>query len=81
MLYIALFLEKFKKFGADKTLQKEKVGQILEKIAGINIPKENLEIKFGILYLKTSPVIRQEIFFKKTAVLAAIASEGLYDIR
>ena len=81
MINISQFLEKFKKFDNDKTLQKEKILETIEKNVGIKIAKENFDLKMGILYIKGSPIMRQEVFFKKQNLLEQLSSIGIYDIR
>jgi len=80
MLNISGFLEKFRKFDADKTLQRENIAKNLEKILGINIPSKNLTIKNKVLYVQGSPALKQEIFLKKQQLIQEIGSE-IVDIR
>ena len=45
MLNISGFLEKFKKFGADQSRQKENVIKSIEKVLGVSVQSENIIIK------------------------------------
>lgn len=81
MFNISGFLEKFKKFDQNKTLQTENISKAIEKIVGVKVDKTNLKIKNGILRIGGSPALRQEIFLKKEHLLPLIATEGVFDIR
>ena len=81
MLNISGFLEKFKKFDADKSFQLENVAKNIEKTIGIAIPIKNLTIKDRVLYIQGSPALKQEIFLKKHQLLSLLASEKVVDIR
>ena len=83
MLNISGFLEKFKKFDADKSLQRENIAKVLEKILGASVPTKNITIKGGALWIQGSPALKQEIFLKKTEILSVLASAGekIFDIR
>jgi hypothetical protein len=83
MINISDFLGKFKKIGADKSLQQENIAKTLEKVLGIAVPIKNFTIKDGVLFIQGSPALKQEIFFKKTQLLSsfAILGEKIFDIR
>jgi len=83
MLNISGFLEKFKKFDTDKSLQQEKIAKNLEKVLSITIPIKNFTIKDCVLFIQGSPALKQEIFLKKTQLLSSFATFGekIFDIR
>ena len=81
MFNISGFLEKFKKFDQNKTLQTENIIKSIESAVGIKIDKKNIVIKDGILRIQGSPALRQEIFLKKEHLLPIIKAEGVFDIR
>ena len=81
MLNITGFLEKFKKIDGNKNLQKENIIKSIEKVIGIIIENKNFDIKDGVLYIKASPALRQEVFMKKAQLLGLISSDGIIDIR
>jgi hypothetical protein len=83
MLNISGFLDKFKKFDADKSLQRENIAKTLEKTLGVAIPIKNFTIKDGVLFVQGSPALKQEIFFKKTQIISALTDLGqkISDVR
>ena len=81
MFNISSFLEKFKKFDQNKTLQTENILRSIESVIGIKLDKKNINIKDGILHIQGSPALHQEIFLKKEHLLPLIKAEGVFDIR
>lgn len=81
MLNISGFLEKFKKFDQNKTLQTENILKILENTIGVRVNKENVVIKDGILRIINNPALGQEIFLKKEHLLTLVKAEGVIEIR
>ena len=81
MFNISGFLEKFKKFDQNRTLQSENIINAVEKVVGVKLDKKNFNIKMGILYIQGSPTMRQEIFLKKENLLPLVRTEGVFDIR
>lgn len=81
MFNISGFLEKFKKFDQDKTLQTENIIKAIESVVGVKLEKKDIGIKNGILRIQGSPALHQEIFLKKENLLPLIATEGVFDIR
>ena len=72
MRNIAYYLEKFKKFSPPDDYLKNSIKQILESEMEIFIGKENIEIRQGVIYIKESPLIKNEIFLKKDFILEKI---------
>jgi len=81
MFNISGFLEKFKKFDQNKTLQTENILVTLEKVVGFKMEKKDIAIKNGVLYILGSPAMRQEVFLRKENLLPLIKAEGVFDIR
>lgn len=81
MLNISGFLDKFKKFDKDKSQQSENIANIIGSVTGIKIRKDNFSVKDGILVIKGSPVLKQELFLKKENLLSLLKAEGVFDIR
>ncbi len=81
MLNISGFLEKFKKFDKDKKSQKESVIKIIEKFINMSVDPKSIEIKSGILQLRGSPGLRQEIFMKKEQLMPLLLTEKVFSIR
>jgi len=45
---------------------------IILKATGLELKKENLEIKGGVLYLNIKPIYKNEIFIKKDEILSQL---------
>ena len=45
---------------------------IILKATGLELKKENLEIKGGVLYLIIKPIYKNEIFIKKDEILSQL---------
>jgi hypothetical protein len=80
MFNISDFLEKFKKFDQDKTLQTENIQKSIENVVGVKVDKKDIRIKEGILHIQGSPALRQEVFLKKESLLSLIKAEGVFDV-
>jgi hypothetical protein len=81
MFNISGFLERFRKFDQGKTLQAENVARKIQGAVDFGIGKDNFVIKDGILYVRGSPALRQEIFLRKEQLLPLVATDGIFDIR
>ncbi len=75
------FLEKFKKLYSDKLNSRTTILQTCNGILGSSLGESSVTIKNHILYIKASPVLRMEIELKKTALLEALKSQNIVDIR
>jgi hypothetical protein len=81
MFNISGFLERFKKFGQNQTLQTENVIKKIESVIGVRVDKKDIVIKDGVLHVHGSPALRQEIFLRKELLLPLIADDRIFDIR
>lgn len=69
MFNISSFLEKFKNIThPDKFIKDEFIG-VAKDILGINIKKENIAVRDGKIFLSVDPIVKNEIFLRKEAVL------------
>jgi hypothetical protein len=81
MFNISGFLEKFKKFDRNKTAQTENIVGKIQNAVDFCISKDNFAVKDGVLYVRGSPALRQEIFLRKELLLPLVAVDGITDIR
>jgi hypothetical protein len=72
MFNIAELLLKTRNLILSKELEKETIRKIIFDLAGVTINHGELEIKNGIIYLKTKPIYKNEIFFKKDKIISEI---------
>lgn len=82
-MHIAHFLEKFKNVGFKEFLFKEVVVEIVKKECNVPLSKEDVVLKNGTLFIKTSPAARNLIFIKKDRLIGLLKPQLPYlkDIR
>ena len=74
MFNINKYLERFSKNISSTEIQKKQISEIVEKHTHINILLEDVEIKNYILYIKSSPGVKNKIFIYKEKILEEISS-------
>jgi len=67
--HITSFLDKFKKIIFQKEENKELVVGVISKEISFEIKKDSVKIKNGIIYIKESPIVRNEIMMRKKQIL------------
>ena len=80
MFNIGNFFEKFKRIYKDESDKKEKVISLIREITNITLDLSKITIKDGVLQIKASPIIRNEINMKKPDILKGLSQVGLGDI-
>lgn len=84
MFNISSFLDKLSKNVRSAESEKEKILELIFKNTQINIPLEDLEIKDFIVYIKSSPAVKNKIFIFKQKILNDLSnsiSSKIVDIR
>jgi hypothetical protein len=82
MFNISQFLEKFSKNLKNTELQKEKIIEIVKNKTDISISKNEIEINNFILYIKSSPGVKNKLFIFKNSLLEEINNSiKITDIR
>ncbi len=69
---ISKYLKKFSKNIEDNEGNKSKIIEIIKQNTGVEVFKENIEIKNNVLYVKISPAGRNTIFINKRSILEGI---------
>lgn len=72
--HITLFLEKFKKLVFQKEETKEIVIKTISYEISHEIEKESITIKNGFIFVKGSPILRNEIMIHKNQILLKLKS-------
>ncbi len=72
MLNISKYLEKFKKDINKGEFLNESIVNTIKKYTEINIPKEDVDIRSNIIYIKISPSYKSKIFIYKESILSEI---------
>ena len=83
MFNISNYLEKFKRIYESETAKKEAVISVIKEVVGITLKPESVTLKEGVLQIKASPLVRNEINMKKPAILAGFSRKdiNIKDIR
>ena len=72
MFNIQKYLERFSKNINSIELYKKNILEIIRNNTQIEVPSEDLEIKEYIIYLKSSPAIKNKVFISKNKILEEI---------
>lgn len=77
---IGTFFEKFKSSAVKEIKKRVAISNILKKEIGEEIPIENISISNGVIKIKSSSMIKSQIFIKKIAILRVISTtlQGLF---
>jgi hypothetical protein len=67
--HIKDYLNKFKELLFSKEEIYKIIGDIIEKNVSIKIEQKNILIKSNIIYIKTSPIVHNEILIQKEKIL------------
>ena len=69
MFDIAKYLEKFKVMSNSKVFLKKTVAEAIKEVCGIEIEPQKIEIKNYLARINEKPIIKTQIFIKKTKLL------------
>ena len=72
MIEIKDLLLNFSNLLLSEEVKKESVREVISKITGVPIKKEDLKIKNGTIYLNIKPIYKNEIFMKQDQILSEI---------
>ena len=79
------FLGRFKSILLAPGALKKPVIESISRIAGIDLESKDIELKDGIIYLKTHSLIKNEIYMRKASILkeleAFLGKKAPKDIR
>ena len=69
MFDIAKYLEKFKVMSNSRDFLRNAVAEAIQEICNIEINPKNIVVKEGVARVNERPIIKSEIFLKKTKIL------------
>lgn len=81
MFNIEQYLKRFTLHISGGVVQKEKVIEVVKGVIGVDITKEQIEVKDGILTLKVRPIIKSELMLKKELLLEKLKEADVFVIR
>lgn len=73
MFNIQKYLDKLSQSLKSTDSQKEKIADIIEKHTQIKLSSKDLEIKDYIIYVKSSPAVKNKLFIYKEKILEDIS--------
>ncbi len=69
MFNISSYLEKFKQLYSENLYFKDTIVKVVKEVTNIDINKEAINYKKGILILNVKPILKSELFLKKSPLL------------
>lgn len=75
MFDIAKYLEKFKVLKNSKGVLRVLIVESIKKFTNIEIDPKNIDIKPGVIRVSEKPIVKNQIFLKKTKILEEINSK------
>jgi hypothetical protein len=75
MFNVSLYLEKFKTLGVGDIAAKDSmIGAVLECV-GVELQRKDIEYKNGTFRIKADPIIKSQIYVKKTSILEHVSKK------
>lgn len=75
MFNIGNFLEKFKNITPPDKYVKEVFITVVKSVVGIEIEKEDLDVRNGVIFISADPIVKNEIFLKKSEIMKNLIKE------
>ncbi len=72
MQEISELLARFENIIGGKRFQKQKIVQVIKDKTNISIDTESVTLSGGVLNIKTKPIIKNEILFKKEEIIEGL---------
>lgn len=69
MFNIGNFLEKFRNITPPDKFVKDVLIDVVKETANIDIEKENLDVRNGVIFISIDSIIKNEIFLKKAEIM------------
>lgn len=78
MLNISGFLEKFLKLDKSNKQLRQALLSTIKEITGVELKNEDLDLKEETVYLKCSPIFRNQIFMHKEAIEGRLKEQKVF---
>lgn len=75
MIELKDLLLNFRNILLTEDFRKDLIIKVIHSVAGIQLKREDIKIKNGVLYLNTKPIYKNEIFIKQKEVLSVLKQE------
>lgn len=77
MFNISIYLDKFKKVDFKNTSLKDGVVASIGRVLKTKVNSKDVIIREGVIYLKINPVMKNEIFIKKTSIMNDLVASNI----
>ena len=81
MFNIEQYLKKFSLRISDVSEKKIAVIKILKDTSGVDVLKEDIEIKESVLFVKAKPIIKNQLFLKREKILPLLKEQGIVGMK
>lgn len=84
MFNIQKYLEKVIKNINNNEVSVDNVINIIKEVSQIDLKKEDVELKAGVLYIKNKPAIKNKIFIYKSKIIDELninSNQKVFDIK
>lgn len=75
MFNIGNFLEKFKNITPPDKFVKDVLIGVVKDTVNIDIEKDNIDVRNGTIFITVDPIIKSEIFFKKSEIIKSLTEK------
>lgn len=72
MIELKDLLINFESILVSEEVKKDSIKHVVNKLVGINIKREDIEIKKGVICLNIKPIYKNEIFIKREKIIASL---------
>jgi hypothetical protein len=72
MFNISDYLSRFKNITPPDKFVKDELVAVVKDVIGVEIKKDNIDVRNGTIFLSVDPIIKNEIFLKKAEVLESL---------
>ncbi|MBT3283013.1 hypothetical protein HN375_02555 [bacterium] len=72
MFNISDYLSKFKNITPPDKFVKDELVAVVKEVVGVEIEKDSIDVRNGTVFLSVDPIIKNEIFLRKTEVLESL---------
>ena len=69
---INITLEKYKKITPPDEFVRTSVAEVIHRLVGVDIPIKDISMRRAVVYIRTKPIFKNEIYIKKRDILNAI---------
>ena len=72
MIELKDLLINFESILFSEEVKKDSIKNVIKNLIGINIKREDIEIKKGVICLNIKPIYKNEIFMKREKIMAGL---------